>query len=77
MASTMRSNGASSCAATGGMESTDTPDFFYDDDDANNPDIAFTDGIMGSTGLDKLKAQSCVSSALADKQWPCSSTFPR
>lgn len=39
------------------MESTDTPDFFYDDD-GNQPNIDFTDGIMGSTGLDKLKQQS-------------------
>uniref|UniRef100_A0A7S3JNA1 Uncharacterized protein n=1 Tax=Aureoumbra lagunensis TaxID=44058 RepID=A0A7S3JNA1_9STRA len=38
----------------GGMQSTDTPDFFYDDD-GNSPSIEYTDGIMGSTGLDKLK----------------------
>jgi len=42
----------------GGMQSTDTPDFFYDDDDSRNPDISYTDGIMGSTGLDKLKSGS-------------------
>ena len=43
------------------MESTDTPDFFYDDDDNRgdiNNKIGFTDGIMGSTGLDKMKEQS-------------------
>merc|ERR1719305_1299045 len=43
------------------MESTDTPDFFYDDDDSRadiTKDIGFTDGIMGSTGLDKMKEES-------------------
>ena len=42
---------------SGGFSSTDTPDFFYDDDDERgdiNNKIGFTDGIMGSTGLDKL-----------------------
>lgn len=42
----------------GGMESTDTPDFFYEDGDTRNSDIGFTDGIMGSTGLDKLRGQN-------------------
>mmetsp|Transcript_16625 Transcript_16625/g.52018 ORF Transcript_16625/g.52018 Transcript_16625/m.52018 type:complete len:231 (+) Transcript_16625:360-1052(+) len=42
----------------GGMQSTDTPDFFYEDGDDRNPSIEYTDGIMGSTGLDKLKAAS-------------------
>ena len=46
---------------SGGFSSTDTPDFFYDDDDERgdiNNKIGFTDGIMGSTGLDKLKEQN-------------------
>ena len=42
----------------GGMESTDTPDFFYEDGDERNSDIEYTDGIMGSTGLDKLKGMN-------------------
>ncbi|KAJ8601804.1 hypothetical protein CTAYLR_007477 [Chrysophaeum taylorii] len=42
----------------GGMQSTDTPDFFYEDGDSRNPSVDFTDGIMGSTGLDKLRSQS-------------------
>mmetsp|Transcript_24282 Transcript_24282/g.72870 ORF Transcript_24282/g.72870 Transcript_24282/m.72870 type:complete len:238 (+) Transcript_24282:168-881(+) len=53
--------GAAWTPASGGMESTDTPDFFYDDDDSRGDitkDIGFTDGIMGSTGLDKLKEES-------------------
>lgn len=40
----------------GGMQSTDTPDFFYEDGD-QQPDIGFTDGIMGSTGLDKMRSE--------------------
>lgn len=40
----------------GGMQSTDTPDFFYEDGDDRNPGVSFTDGIMGSTGLDKLRS---------------------
>merc|ERR1711924_336344 len=46
---------------SGGFSSTDTPDFFYEDDDERgdiNNKIGFTDGIMGSTGLDKLKEQN-------------------
>ena len=46
---------------SGGFSSTDTPDFFYDDDDERGDisnKIGFTDGIMGSTGLDKLKEQN-------------------
>lgn len=41
----------------GGMQSTDTPDFFYDEDDPRNSAIQYTDGMMGSTGLDKLRNQ--------------------
>mmetsp|Transcript_9915 Transcript_9915/g.32378 ORF Transcript_9915/g.32378 Transcript_9915/m.32378 type:complete len:245 (+) Transcript_9915:2-736(+) len=42
----------------GGMEATDTPDFFYEDGDSRNTDIGFQDGIMGSTGLDKLQGMN-------------------
>jgi len=41
----------------GGMGSTDTGDYFYEDGDTRNPSIEYTDGIMGSTGLDKLRNQ--------------------
>ena len=37
---------------------TDTPDFFYEDGDSRNTDIGFQDGIMGSTGLDKLQGMN-------------------
>lgn len=42
---------------TGGMQSTDTPDFFYEDGENDQPEIKFTDGIMGTTGLDKMKEE--------------------
>lgn len=42
----------------GGMQSTDTPDFFYEEGDPRNAGIQYTDGMMGSTGLDKLRKQS-------------------
>jgi hypothetical protein len=50
--------GAAWTPQSGGMESTDTPDFFYEDGDDRGDitrDIGFTDGILGSTGLDKMK----------------------
>jgi hypothetical protein len=46
---------------TGGFSSTDTPDFYYEEDDERgdiNKKIGFKDGIMGSTGLDKMREQN-------------------
>mmetsp|Transcript_17306 Transcript_17306/g.52652 ORF Transcript_17306/g.52652 Transcript_17306/m.52652 type:complete len:243 (-) Transcript_17306:1002-1730(-) len=49
----------------GGMQSTDTPDFFYEDGDERNTNIEYTDGMMGSTGLDKLRKQSASDPGIA------------
>ena len=41
---------------SGGFESTDTPDFFTEESEKLAAGIDVMDGVMGSTGLDKLNA---------------------
>ena len=61
--------GAAWTPQSGGMESTDTPDFFYEDDDNRGDitrDIGFTDGILGSNTRKAIRAYQKAEGLVAD-----------